>query len=247
MKCRNFAHRGFSGCYPENTMLAFEKALEAGCEGMEFDVHFTKDKVLVICHDEAIDRTSDSKGLIRDMTYEELCKVNFNYPAKFGDQFPFQKIPTLQEYFDLVKNKNILSNIELKTGVFEYEGIEKAVYNEICRYGLHDRVIISSFNHHSVMRMKELSPRIACGFLAETWILDIGRYVRGHNVEAYHPQFRMLTPSEVADLKSHGCRINTWTVNEPEDIREMIRIPVDGIISNYPDRVKAELKAAGLR
>ena len=247
MKCRNFAHRGFSGKYPENTMLAFQKALEAGCEGMEFDVHLTKDRKLVIIHDEAIDRTSDQHGLIKDMTYDELCQVNFNYPGKFGKEFPFQRIPTLREYFELVKDKHILSNIELKTGVYEYPGIEQAVYELICEFGLHDEVIISSFNHHSILRMKAIDPTLACGFLSETWILDVGAYVSSHRVEAYHPQFHMLTDPEVADLRAHGCQINTWTVNESEDIREMIRIEADGIISNFPDRVGAELKAAGLR
>ena len=247
MKCRNYAHRGFSGRYPENTMLAFEKALEIGCEGIEFDVHLTKDNVLVIIHDEAIDRTSSRHGLIKDMTYEELCQVDFSYPDKFGDKFPFQRIPTLREYFELVKDKDILSNIELKTGYYEYPGIEQAVYDMICEFGLNERVVISSFNHHSVLRMKAIAPELVCGFLSETWILNVGDYVSGHGVEAYHPQFHMLTPPEVADLRAHGCQMNTWTVNETADIQEMIRIGVDGIISNFPDRVGEELRAAGLR
>ena len=247
MLCRNYGHRGFSGRYPENTMLAFEKALEAGCEGMEFDVHLTKDGELVIIHDETIDRTSGRHGVIRDMTYEKLCQVDFSYPDKFGGRFPFQQIPTLRAYFELVKDRHILSNIELKTGVYEYPGIEQAVYDLICEFGLEQQVIISSFNHHSILRMKAIAPALACGFLSETWILDVGAYVSGHRVEAYHPQFHMLTAPEVADLRAHGCQINTWTVNETEDIRAMIQIGVDGIISNFPDRVGAELRAAGLR
>ena len=245
MICRNFAHRGFSGNYPENTMLAFRKALEAGCEGMEFDVHLTKDGELVIIHDEAIDRTSGQHGLVKDMTYQELCRVDFSY--RYAGLVPFQRIPTLREYFELVKDLDICSNIELKTGVYEYPGIEQAVYDLIREYHMEDKVIISSFNHHSVMRMKAIDPRIPCGFLSETWILDVGSYVEGHQVEAYHPQFAMLTDAETADLKAHGREINTWTVNTPEDIREMIRLQVDGIISNFPDRVNQELKAAGLR
>ena len=224
MKCRNFAHRGFSGRYPENTMLAFQKALEAGCEGMEFDVHLTKDQELVIIHDERIDRTSNSSGYVKDMTYEELCRVDFSY--KWQGQVPFQKIPTLREYFELVKNRNILNNIELKTGVFEYPGIEQAVYDLIREFHMEDRVIISSFNHHSVMRMKTLDASLPCGFLSETWILDTGSYVESHGVEAYHPHFAMLTDEETADLKAHGRQINTWTVNEPEDIRRMIDLQV---------------------
>ena len=245
MICRNFAHRGFSGNYPENTMLAFRKALEAGCEGMEFDVHLTKDGELVILHDEAIDRTSGQHGLVKDMTYEELCRVDFSY--RYAGLVPFQRIPTLREYFELVKDLDIRSNIELKTGVYEYPGIEQAVYDLIREYHMEDKVIISSFNHHSVMRMKAIDPKIPCGFLSETWILDVGSYVEGHQVEAYHPQFAMLTDAENADLKAHGREINTWTVNTPEDIRKMIRLQVDGIISNFPDRVNQELKAAGLR
>ena len=245
MKCRNYAHRGFSGKYPENTMLAFQKALEAGCEGIELDVQFSKDKELVIIHDETVDRTSDHKGYVKDFTCKELKKMNVSY--KFKKEAGFQRIPTLREYFEQVKDFDIISNIELKTGVFEYPGIERAVYDMICEYGLKEKVIISSFNHHSIMRMKEIDTTIACGFLSETWILDVGEYVRKYKVEAYHPAFSMLTPEETKDLKDHGCQINTWTVNHEEDIQNMIDQEVDGIISNYPDKVKSLLDHAGMR
>ena len=245
MKCRNYAHRGFSGCYPENTMLAFEKALAAGCEGIELDVQLTRDGRIVIIHDEAIDRTSDGSGLVKDLTYEELSMADFSY--RFRGSVAFQKILTLREYFALVQHRNIVTNIELKTGVCEYEGIEQLVYDLIREYNMENKVIISSFNHHSVLRMKAIAPRIPCGFLSETWILDAGHYVSSHGVEAYHPQFRMLTEPETEDLRAHGVRINTWTVNEPEDIRAMIALGVDGIISNYPDRVASLLREAGMR
>ncbi len=245
MKCRNYAHRGFSGEYPENTMIAFEKAIENGCEGIELDVHFSRDKELVIIHDEQIDRTSDKTGLVKDLTYDELCKADFSY--KFKEKTGFQRIPTLREYFELVKDKEIITNIELKTGIFDYPGIEQAVYDLICEYGLKDKVIISSFNHFSVMRTKEIDPGIKCGFLTESWILNAGNYVKENHVEAYHPIFRMLNEEIVKDLKANSCEINTWTVNEEEDILKMISIGVDGIISNYPDRVAKILRKTGLR
>lgn len=245
MKCRNYGHRGFSGAYPENTMLAFEKALEAGCEGIELDVHLTRDGEVVIIHDETIDRTSNRRGKVMDMTYEELCQVDFSY--RFAGQFGFQKIPTLREYFNLVGDRDIVTNIELKTGVYEYPGIEKAVYDIIQEYHMEEKVIISSFNHHSVLRMKKIAPQLRCGFLSETWILDVGSYVERYGVEAYHPQFHMLTKEETNDLKAHNIAINTWTVNEPEDIQHMIDLEVDGIISNYPDRVAELLKQSPLR
>ena len=245
MKCRNYAHRGFSAEYPENTMIAFKKALEAGCEGIELDVQLTRDNEVVIIHDETIDRTSSRTGWVKDMTYTELCTIDFSY--KFTHKVGFQKIPRLREYFELVQNEDIITNIELKTGVCEYPGIEKLVYDLIREFHLEKKVCVSSFNHHSVMRMKELDPAIECGFLSETWILDAGAYTSSHGIEAYHPNFHMLTDAEVAELRAHGCKIKTWTVNEDADIDEMIRIEADGIIGNHPDRVARHLKAAGLR
>ena len=243
--CRNYAHRGFSGEYPENTMIAFEKALEAGCEGIELDVHFTKDGEIVIIHDEQIDRTGNASGWVKDMTYEELSKVDFSY--KFTDKVGFQKIPTLDEYLTLVQDQDIITNIELKTGIIEYPGIEKAVYEKVKAYGLVDRVVISSFNHQSVKRMKEIAPEIKCGLLTESWILDAGAYVKDHGFECFHPLFVMLKPDMVGDLRAHGVEINTWTVNEEEHIGWMIDARVDGIIGNYPNRVKKLLKERGLR
>ena len=243
--CRNYAHRGFSGEYPENTMIAFEKALEAGCEGIENDVHLTKDGVLVIIHDEQIDRTGNASGWVKDMTYEELCKVDFSY--KFTDKVGFQKIPTLDEYLTLVQDQDIITNIELKTGIIEYEGIEQAVYDKVKAYGLVDKVVISSFNHESVKRMKEIAPKMKCGLLTDTWILEAGAYVKKHGFECYHPLFVMLKPQLVGDLRAHGVEINTWTVNEEEHIGWMMDARVDGIIGNYPNRVKKLLKERGLR
>ena len=245
MKCRNFAHRGFSGKYPETTMRAFRKAVEAGCEGIELDVHFTKDHEIVIIHDETIDRTSKRKGTVKDMTYEELSKINFC--GKYRWKVKFQKIPTLREYFEYVKDKDIITNIELKNGVYDYPGLEEAVYQMICEFDLKDKVILSSFNHYSIMRMKKIDPTIRCGFLTDTWILGQGQYLNDHKVEAYHPRFSMLSDEVVSDLKDHGCQINTWTVNKRSDIDRMIDIEVDGIISNYPDKVLEELKQRGLR
>ena len=111
-----FAHRGFSGKYPENTMIAFEKAVEIGVDGIELDVHLTKDNELVIIHDEDVKRTTNGEGLVKDMTLEELKKLDAS--ATFVGQYGVNPIPTLREYFELVKDTNIITNIELKTSVY---------------------------------------------------------------------------------------------------------------------------------
>lgn len=233
---KNFAHRGFSGMYPENTMLAFRKAVETkGCNGIEHDVHLTKDGEVVIIHDERLDRTCvNGTGYVRDYTYEELKQFDVSY--KFAGECEPQHIPTLREYFELVKDTPIITNIELKTGIFEYPGIEKKVWDLIQEFGLKDKIIISSFNHFSIRRMKELCPDLKCGLLTETWLIDAGHYVKGTGAECLHPIFYNMTEEVVAEVKSQGIEINTWTVNEEEDIRTMIERGVDSIIGNFPDR-----------
>ena len=148
---KNFAHRGFSGKYPENTMLAFQKAIEVEADGIELDVQLTKDGELVIIHDETIDRTTDGKGYVIDYTYEELSKFDASYI--YRGKVEFNKIPTLKEYFELVKDLDFITNIELKTGINEYLGIEEKVYKLIKEYQLEEKVIISSFNHFSILRI----------------------------------------------------------------------------------------------
>ena len=233
---KNFAHRGFSGKYPENTMLAFEKAVEAGADGIELDVQLTKDGEIVIIHDETIDRTTNGKGFVADYTYEELKKFDASYI--FKGKFGFNKIPILREYFEFVKDKNIVTNIELKTGINEYFGIEQKVWNLIKEYNLEEKVIISSFNHYSVLRMKKIAPNLKYGFLSETWIIDAGKYTKSYDVECYHPHFAMVTDETAKEIKSHGIEINTWTVNDEEVMKDLISKGVDILIGNYPDLTK---------
>ena len=157
MKPKNFAHRGYSGKYPENTMLAFKKAVEAGADGIELDVQLSKDNRIVICH---------------DVTLEELQKLDASagYTGKMG----VNRIPTLEEYFEYVKDLPLVTNIEMKTGKYEYLPMERMVYDLICKYKLQKKVLISSFNHYTVMRMKKIAPELEYGFLTEAWFIDVG-------------------------------------------------------------------------
>ena len=233
---KNFAHRGFSGKYPENTMLAFQKAVEIGADGIELDVQLTKDGEIVIIHDETIDRTTDGKGFVVDYTYDEI--KNFDASYIFKGKMGFNKIPTLREYFEYVKDKNIITNIELKTGVNEYFGIEEKVWELIKEFNLSDKIIISSFNHYSVLRMKKIAPNLKYGFLSETWIIDAGKYTKSYDVECYHPHFAMITDETAKEIKSHGIEINTWTVNDEKVMKDLISKDVDILIGNYPDLTK---------
>lgn len=235
-----FAHRGFSGKYPENTMLAFEKAVEIGVDGIELDVHLTKDNELVIIHDEDIKRTCDGEGLVRDMTLAELRK--YDASATFTGVYGFCGIPTLREYFELVKDTGIVTNIELKTGVFEYPTIEKRTIDMIKEFGLEEKIILSSFNHFTIKRCEEIAPEIKRGFLSGDWLVDFGKYTAERNVQCCHPWHITLNEESVNEMHEAAREINTWTVNEYEDIERLAAMGVDSLIGNFPDRMIERLR-----
>jgi len=234
---KNFAHRGFSGAYPENTMLAFEKAIEIGAEGIEFDVHLTSDGVPVIMHDENTVRTTGRDALIKDMTLDEFRSLDAAHsrPGEWGALSP----STLREYFEMTDGKEIETNIELKTGVFEYPNIERKVLALMDEFGRRESVIISSFNHYSVMRFKELAPDVRVGFLEESWLIKPGAYTRARGAEYFHPFFNLLNHESLTDLRENGIGINAWTINEEDDMRKAIAMQLNSAIGNWPDRFAA--------
>ncbi|MDP4143749.1 MAG: glycerophosphodiester phosphodiesterase [Bacillota bacterium] len=238
MKILNIAHRGFSGEYPENTMLAFREAIEAGADGIETDVQLTKDGIPILCHDETLERTTDGEGYIKDWLYEEILHLDAG--VKYSDEFRGVKIPTLDELLDYAKDKEILLNLELKNSIINYEGLEEIVIKKVHEYNLCARVIISSFNHYSLVRCKEIDTEIKVGLLYDCWLFKPEEYCRNTGADALHPSFYSLNQNIVENTHKAGFIINTYTVNELDDMKRMISMGVDGIITNYPDKL-AEL------
>lgn len=237
---KNFAHRGFSGKYPENTMLAFEKAIDAGADGIELDVQLTKDGEIVVFHDETVDRTTNGSGKVKDLTLEEIKSLDasYIYTGKFG----INRIPTLHEYFELVKDTNIVTNIEMKTGNYEYKAMEPLLYEMICQYHLEDKVLISSFNHYTILRMREIAPELEYGFLTEDWIIDVGSYLNKHKIKHFHPNFHNLVPEVLKELAEYNIKVNCYTVNDPKDVISLASKKVNAIIGNFPDITSKTLK-----
>ena len=229
----NFAHRGFSGLYPENTMLAYEKAVEAGCDGIELDVHLSADGELVLIHDERVDRTADGCGFVGRMTLKELRQLDVS--AAFRGQYGVNRIPTLKEYLAFAKDSGIRTNIELKTGVYIYPGIEEQTLEMIDEFGLRDTIIISSFNHYSVKRMQALAPELVYGLLEESRLIDTPGYVALQGVDAVHPEYHMVDETFMAESRRHGLAVNCWTVNSEYAMRRLKALGVDMMIGNYPD------------
>ncbi len=227
-----YAHRGFSGEYPENTMLAFEKAYETGCEGIELDVHLSKDGHLVVIHDELVDRTTDRTGFVRDFTLEELKGMNA------GTELIFAGIPSFEEYCMWVQETPLITNIEIKTNRWYYPGIEENVVRMVRRFHLEEKVLVSSFNHASLWKVKTLDPSIRCAMLVNSkGIGNAGSYAKTMGMEAFHPDGTTLTEEGVKECHAQGIEVNVWTVDDIALLKRISQWGVDGIITNYPDVV----------
>ena len=148
-----FAHRGASAYAPENTMEAFHLAAKQGADGIELDVHVTKDGEVVVTHDEKIDRVSNGSGFVKDMTLRELKRLSFH---NHMESYVGAGIPTLREVLEFVKTTTMAVNIELKTGLYWYPNIEEKTVALVHELGMQDRIIYSSFNHHSIAKLKEI-------------------------------------------------------------------------------------------
>lgn len=230
-----FAHRGFSGYYPENTMLAFQKvAEETVADGIELDIQLTKDGEIVIMHDEMLDRTTNGSGWLKDHTLEELKMLSVGVNVK--GFFPRQTIPTLREYFTWLKTTKLITNIELKTSYFEYEGIEEKLIAMVKEFGLEDQIWYSSFNHYTVARIKKLMPEAKCGLLTDTWLMNIGEYAASQGAASVNARTYFCAKEGVAaDLHAHNISLQAWTPNDAEMMQELVDAGVDVLITNYPD------------
>ncbi len=232
-----YAHRGFSGVYPENTVLAFKKAAEAGAEGIEFDVHLTKDGVPVVMHDENTVRTTGTDALIKDLTLEEFKALDAGF-VKNGE-FGFVAPPTLREVFEVLAETGMKCNIEIKSGVYEYPNIERKILALMDEFNLREKTIISSFNHFTVCRFKELAPDVKVGFLEESWLIHPGAYTRARGAECFHPFFNCLNHENMQDLRNNGIEINAWTINDEDDMRKALKLQLEIGITNWPDKFLA--------
>lgn len=239
MNMQIWAHRGASGYAPENTLDAFQLAIEQNVDGIELDIQLTRDREIVVIHDETIDRVSDGYGWVKDLSLKELKHFCFNkrYP-----QYVKSSIPTLAEVYDLLKNTNLTINVELKTGRFFYEGIEEKVLDLTMKKGMEERVIYSSFNHHTISRIKKMDEKVKTGFLVTDGILELPQYVKKWGVNALHPAMVHLQyPNLVNTCKALGLAIHVWNVKDI-DIQECAQKGVDAVITNYPDRTRMLLE-----
>ncbi len=220
-------HRGAAGWEPQNTCLAFDKAITLGCDYIETDIHICKSGEMVLCHDARIDSTSDGKGFIRDLTLKELLTFDFGKN---------QQIMTLEELLEQCRGK-INLNLELKsTG--SGAAVAATLTREIQSGNWNpSQLLITSFNHLELQSFHSLASSIPTGALIKSVLIGQADYIRSLGCDTLVGSLEFASKELVRSMHTAGIQILVYTVNDPRDIDHMIEIGVDGIISNYPDRV----------
>ena len=232
-----FAHRGARAYAPENTLLAFAVACDLGADGIECDVQRSRDGRLIIIHDGLVDRTTDGTGAVAEMSFAELSTLD-------AGRFPRipQRIPTLEETLDLARERKCLLNLEIKGETAE-ESLGTARACEPYLRSLDDafrrRILVSSFDHSALAALKERLPWLRVGALfGKEWRgRDIVAAARKLGADAMHPSVALVTRDLIVRAQESGLRVHVWTANAPHAIRQLIAWGVDGIFTDYPERV----------
>ncbi|WP_042462043.1 glycerophosphodiester phosphodiesterase [Neobacillus dielmonensis] len=236
-----YGHRGAKGRYPENTLLSFQKAIDQGVDGLELDVHLTKDGEVVVIHDETLDRTTNGTGWIRDLTLEEIKQVSagssFTHFPDYQGAWDLEKVPTLQEVLELLAPYPTELNIELKTYAVAYEGIEAKVQSVVEKYGNGRKVVYSSFHLPSLLRMKQVNREANIAWLLNEGISLPADYMEMLGLEALHLSKNIVLPKELNTKNLAGLfeNIRVWTVNDPDQIGQLLELQVNAIITDFPE------------
>ncbi|QFF97807.1 glycerophosphodiester phosphodiesterase [Psychrobacillus glaciei] len=230
-----YAHRGSAGTLPENTIASFRATAILPVHGVEFDVHMTKDGELVVIHDESINRTSNGKGFIKDMTLAELKSYDFG--EWFSTKFKGEKIPTLREVLYVFKDTHHHLNIELKSDVFPYEGMEDKVLEMLKEYRLERRVVISSFNHEMVSNFKMQAPQIETAILFMEVMIRPDDYANIVGADALHAFFPTAFRAMGKEAIASGRQFRVFTVNEEIYANMLQEIGVHAIFTDFPERM----------
>lgn len=241
------AHRGGAALAPENTLVAFQNAVNLGADALELDVHTTADGAVVVIHDDTVDRTTDGKGAVHDLTLAELRQLDagYHFTPDDGQTFPYRgqgvTIPTLEEVLTAFPDMRV--NIEIKQ---TDPPMEAAVKEVIDRAGAQERVLVGSEHDDVLDRFRALAPAIATSaatgevrtfYLAQ--LLRISAIYRpvadAFQVPEYSGSTHVVTPSFIDAAHHHGAKVHVWTVNDAETMRRLLDMGVDGIITDRPD------------
>lgn len=220
-------------------MAAFVAASKLPITGIELDVHLTADRELVVIHDETIDRTSNGSGYVKDYTLQELRA--FDFGSWFSSEFEDERIPTLGEILELLAGTNHRINIELKTDVFPYDGIEALVIREVAAFQMTERVIVSSFNHESIQIVSQRAPYIEKAALFAEILVDFNGYTAQIPADAIHVSLPTAFRRSIQEALNEGATVRVYTVNDVEYAKQLRQIGVQGLFTDDPEKIVSAL------
>jgi len=229
-----FAHRGASVHAPENTLAAFELAVEQGADGIELDVKLSADGHVVVIHDPTVERTTGAHGRVKDMTLDALRELDAG--SSFSENYRGETIPTLENVFEAVGKKTVV-NVELTNYNTPRDHLVESACMLVKRFGMQKRVIFSSFIASNLSKVRSYLPNVPTGLLAlrgilgawhRSFVFAFGRY------DALHPNLKDATQQQIYFAHRLNRRVHVWTVNEKEDMRHLFKWGVDGIITDDP-------------
>lgn len=231
-------HRGAAGEAPENTLASFLLAVRQGADAIELDIHLSADDRLVVCHDATVDRTTDGEGRIRRMSGESLKRLDAG--SRFSDDYAGERIPFLEEVFEAVP-ETVMINVEIK---HSYDRrIEPILLELMRRMNRTEQVVVSSFDHKSLLHLKRLAPDAKIGLLYHADFADHAAVagVMGVPVFSLHPHYRHIGREDIAAAQRAGLAVYPYTINAEEELRQAVEAGAAGIITDYPARLRALL------
>lgn len=232
------AHRGASGYAPENTLAAFRKAAELGARFIETDLHVTRDLHFVAIHDATLERTTNGRGGVHEKTLAELRKLDAG--SWFGSEFVGERIPTLDEIFEFSNETDVGFYLEMKTG--PGLGVSHALVSALRRATDTNRLIVISFDSSILESVLRQEPSLMTGFLFDRRPREAVEQAQRLGVRQLLPRGDLVSHELVIRAHHADLQVVTWTVDAPADLRTVIAAGVDGVMSNYPDRLIAILK-----
>ncbi len=229
-----FAHRGASAYAPENTLPAFELALEQGADGVELDAKLTADGHVIVIHDSTVERTTDGKGRVRDYSLAHIRSLEAG--GHFSEKYSGVKVPTLEEVFDAIGKKCVI-NVELTNYSTPRDQLVEKVCELVKKHQLQDRILFSSFFTSNLKKAAQFLPEVPRGLLAMPGWLGIWARSFGFmfgEYQALHPHITDESPRQVARVHKLKRRIHVWTANSMQDVTRLRDNGVDGIFTDDP-------------
>jgi len=231
-------HRGASGHAPENTLAAFKKAVALGATFIETDLQLSRDARFVAIHDDTLERTTNGHGKVHDQTLAALRRIDAG--SWFGSDYAGERIPTLEEILDFSKKNDIVFYLELKpSGSW---GGEHALIGAMRESGEVARVVVISFDPAILASLRKIEPTLMTGVLYDGQLADPLKTAVDVGARQLVVRGDLVTPAMIVEARKRDLQVVCWTVNHPAHIRLLIAAGVDGIMSDYPDRLVAALK-----